>query len=341
MSAPANCCQNCGTAIPQNIPGTAGAGASTIVGVGGFVVPALGAQVTIPLANTSELGEGNGYFVETAGYFELDTILSATSAIFTYLNIAANTTSGNSIAAGEKVVPGSIGSDGTDGSPAWTVVTAPGFTVPAVTVTETIPVASNVWMAIGQKIFIQGAGVFQVATKVGTTSITAVYLDYADNTNAGAVIAANAQVSPSGTQPDITGLGNNITRDFDDALAYNITNSYATITGITVTVPAAGSYKVEACVTVLYTGVTFAASRLLSMRLRNTTQSTTAIDKTVETGIHTTLTFPAFDYVLPPNNATLALNDVLELQIQLDTVESAGSSVVTDAFIVLTPLDVT
>lgn len=265
------------------------------------------------------------------------------------------------------LVPGTAGAAGAAGSNglnAYTVLTAsllmPGVAGPVI---APVSVGFSGWAGIGQVVFISDGtdwGHFEVLTIPGSTSFTLEWLQYPGDSAGASTINSGASVSPSGVQATFTnplpvanggtgsatkaaaqaalGLGSNITQDFDDALAYAITNSYATITGITVAVPATGLYKVEACVTVSYTGVTFAANRLLSVRARNTTAVVTVSDKTVDTGIHTTLTFPAIDYVLPIKTATLTAADVIELQIQLDTVESAGSAVVTDAFLVLTPL---
>lgn len=266
---------------------------------------------------------------------------------------------------GSPGTPGQDGESGANGISAFTVTTA-AFVVPAVNANVTVSVGVASWAGIGQVVFVSDGvdfGHFRVDSVPSSTSLDLEFLGYPGDAAPGANIAIGATVSPSGVQATFVdplpvanggtggatkalaqsglGVGQNITQDFDDALAYAITNSYATITGISVAAPAAGLYKIEACVTVSYTGVTFAANRLLSVRARNTTAVVTLTDKTVDTGIHTTLTFPAIDYVLPIKTATLAAADTVELQIQLDTVESAGSSVVTDAWISITPLALT
>lgn len=259
-------------------------------------------------------------------------------------------------------IPGPQGDDGADGAPgisAFTVTTAD-FIVPAISANETISVGNSAWMTPGQNVFVEDAGVFEVVSLPNANQFVGTYLDYNGNTNSGNTITTGASVSPSGTQPVIAnpllianggtsastkataqvalGLGQSLTSDFDDALAYDITNAVSQITGMSVTVPAAGVYRIDACITVLYTGVTFAASRLLTIRVRNTTAPATHSEKTVGTNIHTTLSFPAIDYVLPPVTVTLAAADTIQLHCGLDTVESAGSSVVTDAFLVIQPI---
>jgi hypothetical protein len=192
-------------------------------------------------------------------------------------------------------------------------------------------------MTVGQNIFIEGAGTFEVVSKADSTHVLVEYLDYTGNTHAGSPISAGAGVSPSGTEPD---TGNTITEDNDQALAYDITNSYGSV-GVAVAVVDAGVYAVAAQMSVLFTGVTFAASRTLSIRVRNVTQNTTIAETTRQTNTHTTTGFPAIDYVTPIAQATLAASDSLELQCFLDTVESAGSSVVTAGQIALIPLQLT
>lgn len=66
-------------------------------------------------------------------------------------------------------------------------------------------VSGNDWMAVGQYIFIQGSGTYQVLSKPTSVSIQAVYLDVDANTESGNAIALNAQISPSGP-PQTSGV---------------------------------------------------------------------------------------------------------------------------------------
>lgn len=270
-------------------------------------------------------------------------------------------------------VPGVEGTPGTNGAAGAAGISSFSFTqvndiiLPAVAGPVTSPAivnfASAAWMAVGQVIFISDGtdwGHFEVLTlPIDGISATLEWLNYQGDSAGGSTIGINARAVASGTQPTFTsplpvadggtagttkataqvglGLGQALISDFDDALAYAITNAVAQITGIAVTATAAGLYKVEACITVLYTGVTFTNS-LLTVRARNTTAAANLSEKTVGTNTHTILSFPALDYVIPPVTVTLALNDVVQLQCGLDVVESAGSSVVTDAWLSITPI---
>ncbi len=97
---------------------------------------------------------------------------------------------------GEEGLPGT---DGTDGVSAFTLTTAE-FDVPAVSATVEITVVTNAWMAVGEVIFIPGAGYFEVVSKSGATAVTILYLDYAVNTETGETISVGALVTPSGVQ---------------------------------------------------------------------------------------------------------------------------------------------
>lgn len=109
-------------------------------------------------------------------------------------------------------VEGDAGLPGDDGQSAFTLTTS-NFVVPALAAAVTVTVVSNAWMAVGQTIFIPGAGTFQVASKTGTTTVSLTYLDYVSNTETGETINTGTSVVASGVQgPASTGtLPNAIT----------------------------------------------------------------------------------------------------------------------------------
>ena len=335
MSQTSSCAPCCSTPTTTQIPGEAGQGAYTTT-TESFEVPVLGGQVTVDFQNTDWMVEGENIFIEGAGTFLVVTIIDAFQATIQYLDIEDNTAAGNTIATGANVGATGKASNGADGINAFTVTSA-NFDVPAISASVAIEVGDSSWMTVGQNVFVEGAGMFEVTAKTDDTHFTGEYLDYVGNVNSSNTIAAGASVSPGATQPVL--LSQVITEFNGDGLAYDITNSYATVTGATVAVPATGLYKIEAIVTVRYDGVTFAASRTLSLRVRNTTQSTTESETTRETGTQTTTTFPDIDYVLPVVSNTLTAADVLEVQVFLDTVESAGSSTVESVSLAITPLN--
>jgi hypothetical protein len=91
---------------------------------------------------------------------------------------------------------------GLPGKNAYTFLTA-SFTMPAIGSDVTITVSNagqfgNRWAVVGQIIFIQGAGFFQVAAIVGTNQITVTNLGYVGNGAPTSTIGSNGYVSPAG-----------------------------------------------------------------------------------------------------------------------------------------------
>lgn len=94
--------------------------------------------------------------------------------------------------------PGTTGGPGPTGSSAFTTSTA-SFTVPTEGVTASLPVLDASWMAVGQEVYLQGAGYFIV--QAGTAGTVAqLQQDPAAPTNAAplTVIVSGAQLSPAG-----------------------------------------------------------------------------------------------------------------------------------------------
>lgn len=255
---------------------------------------------------------------------------------------------------------GAAGTDGSNGVNAFTTLAGASDPLPATDGTILVTVGNSTWMGVGQEIFIEGPAHFVVDSIPGPSSVVLQFKNYSGDLAPGNTLADGAIVSPSGPPTsDIDdpllianggtsastkagaqsalGLGQTIVQAHSDALAYDVTNSYASI-GLSIMSTAAGLWLVQARVTVLFTGVTFASSRTLSLRVRNTTSATTLAETTRPTGIHTTTSFPAIDYVLDFEVATLALNDTLQIQAQLDTVETAGSTVITSGSLAIVPL---
>lgn len=254
-------------------------------------------------------------------------------------------------------VPGDSGQD------AFTTLTA-NLTIPAVDATVVGSVANSDWMAIGGSYFLSDGvdwGHFSVQSINSATSVTFVFLGQNDDASPGAIIGSGGKVVASGQQQEVTlplpiadggtgqstkadailalGVGQVATADNNAGLAYDITNSPAQITGVAAVATATGNYNILAVVTVDYTGATFASNRILTITIRNVTQSTNLISVARNTGIQTTATQPSQDYVAFVG-ATLTSGDSIQVYISLDTVESAGSSVVTACNLALQPIAV-
>lgn len=95
--------------------------------------------------------------------------------------------------------PGTNGVDGAAGSSAFTTTTA-SFIQPAVAATVVVAVASTAWMAVGQIVFVQNGGHYQVTAIGSSISVTLSNLGYTGNAAPTTVIATAGKVSPSGAQ---------------------------------------------------------------------------------------------------------------------------------------------
>lgn len=97
------------------------------------------------------------------------------------------------------------GTDGTDGVNAYSVTTAD-FVVPALSGAVSVGIANTSWLVVGQIIYIQNAGAFEVDSITDSTHAILTYLPYSININSGNTISAGAGVSPSGNQITVSGI---------------------------------------------------------------------------------------------------------------------------------------
>lgn len=266
-------------------------------------------------------------------------------------------------------IPGSegdAGQAGADGVSAFTLSAGTAGPFDKADTGISITVDDSSMFFVGQYVAIEDVntanpGFFQITSIPSSVSLTLTYLDISANSDA-ASIALGKIVSPSGPPQQTAdplpvanggtgsatkaaaqtalGLGQTPTVANPTGLTQDLTNSFALIAGATATAPAAGLYLVVAYATVDYNGVTF-VDRLVTLRARNTTTNTTISTAIKKTQAPTTTDYPSLDYLIPFKTATLAANDVVELQIMVDTVESAGDAEVSEASIALIPLALT
>lgn len=206
MPLPSTCCHRPGTVLVEEVPGPQGdAGTDGSDGSNGtnaftlttadFVVPALGGNVTIDVADSSWAVVGQPVFVFDAGTFEVVSIPSATSLQLQYLNYDTNTESGNSVALGSSVAPG--GFNGTDASvpddqaaaygsgTAYTLTTTPaavtmGTSSPDITLT-----AAGTWV-IFARARVDNVGATFAANRTVTAKIRRINNTASDLTNGSA-----------------------------------------------------------------------------------------------------------------------------------------------------------
>jgi len=93
---------------------------------------------------------------------------------------------------------GENGTNGTNGTNSFSDTTA-NFTQPAVNANVSVTVPST-WMTVGQEVFVETGGDYQVISKADSTHATLKNLGYPNNAAPAAIIASGAHVSPSGVR---------------------------------------------------------------------------------------------------------------------------------------------
>ncbi len=241
---------------------------------------------------------------------------------------------------------GTDGTDGTNGQSAFTLTTADFIIPPADDATPvTVAVASTSWMAVGEPLFMPDGLFFIVAAIIDSTHVQVVYPAWEANVNAGNTISAGTKVTPSGWQPAVTPLPTVAPiSKYGTGTAHTITGASfaAVIFGTSgtqeITLTTAGTWMIFARARVDVVAATFAAVRTVSFKLRrtnNTAGDVTSSPCAAKTQIITTLTFTMFDKGFPPvAYVTANVNDVLQMQVAIDTDPTAGSIQIVEADLV-------
>lgn len=119
LTQSADCCVPCPDIPITQVPGPAGAdGAPGTDGTdgsnaftdttAGFTMPAVSANVTVAVADTGWMSVGQVVFVENAGYFTVNSVLSAVSVSLTNLGYDGNAAPASLIASSQHVSPGGL-----------------------------------------------------------------------------------------------------------------------------------------------------------------------------------------------------------------------------------------
>lgn len=271
---------------------------------------------------------------------------------------------------GPQGAPGANGTNGANGVDAFTLTTA-GFTSQADLVTAfTISVANSAAFAVGMDVFAgQGAGVALANPGPWAGVITAIpspnaitvknlrTTDQSVTVSSGAVFATIGflpaipiSIAQGGTNA-ITkaaaqtslGLGQDSLVSSAAALAQVILAAgFAQVGAIDIQLPSVGVWEIRGHVGIDMVGVTFAANRTITCRVQNITQATTVVSGVLHTQAPTTTGYPTFFLVLPHFKYSAgAANDHLQLQIQIDVVNSAGTLTVDSGSVEAIPLRLT
>jgi hypothetical protein len=126
------------------------------------------------------------------------------------------------------------------------------------------------------------------------------------------------------------------------ANAVNDVSTQVTINGtlISIPIPRAGTYLIQGMAKFDYNGATFAASRQITAKLRNTFTAADLVNATANffTQVITTLTFTEGIMVLPAVVATLSNTDIITLLARVAVLPTAGTLEIAEASIVATKL---
>jgi hypothetical protein len=272
-------------------------------------------------------------------------------------------------------IPGPAGADGapgaagTDGVDAFTTTTAD-FTSPADTTTAfTISVASSLMFVVGMDLIVgQGPGAALANPGPCAVVITAIpspnaitvknlrAVDESVTVSSGALVAASGllpaipiTVAQGGTgattkaaAQTALGLGQDSVISSGAALAQAITAAFVQVGAVDIQLTAAGVYELRGFVGIDFNGVTFAASRTITCKIRNVTQGTDLASGVMHTQTVTTLSFPTHFLAIPPVKYTGAVaNDHLQLLVMIDVINSAGTLSVDSGSLEAVPLRLT
>jgi hypothetical protein len=176
-----------------------------------FTTPASGATVNVTVNSSTGFVVGQWVRIPIAGYYSVTAVPDGTHVTIQNLGDPWNAGSGTTITSGAAILPwsslGGTGGTGTPGQNAFSTTSA-NFTVPAVSSTVSVTMASTAWLGpAGYVVFIAGAGYYSVSSITNPTQAVLTNLGYlATNAAPGTVITSGAMVTPGGIAgPSSTG----------------------------------------------------------------------------------------------------------------------------------------
>ncbi len=133
------------------------------------------------------------------------------------------------------------------------------------------------------------------------------------------------------------GLGQDPLISTVTGLAQAVTASATQVAGSDVTIPAAGNWLVYGSCAITITGATFAASRTVTLKVRNTTQGVDVVSTTVKTCIASTT--GDMEIVIPPvNYSGGSVNDHLQVFVTVSVINTSGTFLAASATLCAVPL---
>jgi len=164
-----------------------------------FVVPAIGSDVGIAVADSTRYAVGQYIWIPGAGFFEI-TALNGVTGIYVRNNGSAGTeAAGTTVPSGTFFMPSTEVSAALDPDDFFFLydTLAQAFTIPADGADAYAYVSHGDWYAIGMQIFIAGAGWFRITDTDSTLDRLTVQWSGEWNATAGGIIAAGAILYPS------------------------------------------------------------------------------------------------------------------------------------------------
>lgn len=299
MSNPLDCSPCCATPSTISVPGISGASAISLT-TADFVVPGVGADVTVPVTTTSWMVDFQNVYVGAGNFLIISSNSGASTVTLRYLGYDGDVPIGDTIASGSIVASG-IGN--------WVVP---------------VSIANGGTGA-------QTAAAARASLGLGAAALLAVPIPIASGGTAGTTKA----LAQSGL-----GLGQTITSAYVAGLAQDITATPTLAAGASITPAAAGLYLIFARATVDIAGATFSASRAVTLKVRNVTAGADVTNSSAikNTQITSAASYPSFDWETNPVIATLAASQQIQLFVSIAAVPSPGTIRVTEATIIAIPL---
>lgn len=206
-----------------------------------FTVPSVGSNVTVPVDDSTSFVVGEYAVATGPANFKVASVPNSTSLTLTFLGNTGDVSPGATVLSGSIISPTGIA-----GQNAFTTLTAQ-ITIPAVGSTVNASVISTDWIAVNQKLVIDGPASFQATVINSHTSVTLKFLGYVGDLAPSNTISNGAKVSPSGTQPE---TGATVSVGLGSPFVIPVTTP--TSAGISVTIPNAGTWKITAFMQIIF-----------------------------------------------------------------------------------------
>lgn len=168
-----------------------------------FTIPSVDSTVIISVDTSTLFNVFQPIYIQDAGYFEVTDRPSATQLEIKNLGWVSNFPIGSNIPTGKLITASGV--VGANGISSFAILSS-NFTVPAVDANVTITIDSNQGFAVGQGIFIENAGSYQIVSLVNNDQITIKNNGGDNNAIATTEINSGVKIVPGGIQ-GVSGRG--------------------------------------------------------------------------------------------------------------------------------------